>query len=223
MDNMSPPLTPKPISGGLIVVFEGIDGVGKTTQLLLAKDVLLADGWPVYITRNLGGTPIGEELRKVMLAPIERPTTTNLYLSVAIQEALVGAIEAERANGKLIFMDRGPLSLAAYEIYGGGLNETLGWQHVDAGMQQIRPELTIIYTADIKTALRRAHRKVRKADYFESKPPGFFERVAKGYTAAASRYPYETVTIDAGQPVEAVHAQTTRAIQQALDKKFKVS
>jgi dTMP kinase len=136
---------------------------------------------------------------------------------------LVGAIEAERANGKLIFMDRGPLSLAAYEIYGGGLNETLGWQHVDAGMQQIRPELTIIYTADIKTALRRAHRKVRKADYFESKPPGFFERVAKGYTAAASRYPYETVTIDAGQPVEAVHAQTTRAIQQALDKKFKVS
>jgi dTMP kinase len=211
--------TPKPIPNGLIVVFEGVDGVGKTTQLLLAKDALLSQGWPVYITRNLGGTPIGEELRKVMLAPLERPTTTNLYLSVAIQEALVGVIEAERAKDQLIFMDRGPLSLAAYEIYGGQLNETLGWQHVDAGMQQLKPELTIIYTADVKTALQRARRKSRPADYFESKPPGFFERVAHGYATAAERYPYEIITIDANQPIETVHGQTLRAIQQALDKK----
>jgi len=219
MDSMS--AAPKPIDGGLIVIFEGIDGVGKTTQVLLAKDVLLKQGWPVYITRNLGGTPIGEELRKVMLAPIERPALTNLYLSVAIQEALLGAIEAERAQGKLIFMDRGPLSLAAYEIYGSNLNETLGWQHVDAGMQQLKPELTIIYKADVAAALDRAHRKSRKADYFESQPQGYFERVTEGYDAAAKRYPYETITIDADQPIETVHAQTMQAIQEALDKKFK--
>src|ERR1700722_19360970 len=98
--------TPQPIPGGLIVVLEGIDGVGKTTQILLAKDLLIKRGWPVYITRNLGGTPIGEELRKVMLDSLERPATTNLYLSVAIQEALAEALEIERAQGKLILMDR---------------------------------------------------------------------------------------------------------------------
>jgi thymidylate kinase len=83
--------------------------------------------------------------------------------------------------------------------------------------------LTIIYTAEVKTALQRAHRKTREADYFENKPPGFFERVAEGYAAAASRYPYKTVTIDADQPIETVYAQTAWAIQQALDKKFKAS
>lgn len=209
---------PRPIENGLLVVFEGIDGVGKTTQLLLAKDLLLRQNWPVYITRNLGGSPIGEELRKVMLEPIERPATTNLYLSVAIQEALTETIKQERGEGKLILMDRGPLSLAAYEIYGGGLDEALGWQHVDAGMRQIQPDLTIIYTADVKTALERAQRKSRQPDYFEAKTPGFFERVAQGYGACAARYSSsKIITIDAGQPVEIVHAQTMRLIQELLD------
>lgn len=212
---------PRPIHNGLLVIFEGIDGVGKTTQVLLAKDLLAKQGWPVYITRNLGGTPIGEELRKVMLTTLERPSATNLYLSVAIQEALVESIQMERAKGQLILMDRGPLSLAAYEIYGGGLNEDLGWQYVDAGMQKLQPELTIIYTADVETALERAQRKSRKADYFESKPPSFFEKVAQGYSDGAVRYPaYKAVIIDAGQPIEAVHSQTMQAIEEALDKKL---
>jgi dTMP kinase len=210
--------TPQPIHGGLIVVLEGIDGVGKTTQLLLAKDLLTKEGWPVYITRNLGGTPIGEELRKVMLASLERPATTNLYLSVAIQEALAEALDVERTHGRLILMDRGPLSLAAYEIYGGGLDAALGWQHVDAGIERLKPELTIIYTADVKTALERAKRKSRKADYFEAKPSSFFENVAQGYRDGAKRYPaYKTIIIDADQPIAEVHTQTMAAIEQALD------
>lgn len=214
-------LTPQPIHNGLLVILEGIDGVGKTTQLLLAKDLLIKQGWPVYITRNLGGTPIGEELRKVMLASLERPAITNLYLSVAIQEALAGAIQAERANGKLILMDRGPLSLAAYEIYGGGLDPALGWQHVDAGMHRLQPDLTIIYAADVKTALERAKRKSRKADYFEAKPTSFFESVAQGYDDGAKRYPdYKTIIINADQPIADVHSQTMQAIGEALDKKF---
>jgi dTMP kinase len=210
-------IAPRPISNGLVVVFEGIDGVGKTTQLLLAKDLMIAQNWPVYITRNLGGSPIGEELRKVMLEPIERPPMTNLYLSVAIQEALVETIKEQRSEGKLILMDRGPLSLAAYEIYGSGLDELAGWRHVDIGMRQLQPELTILYTADVKTALERSQRKSRKADYFEGKPVDFFERVSQGYTDCAARYSSsKIITIDADQSIEAVHAQTMQAIEEAL-------
>jgi dTMP kinase len=210
----------KPIPDGLIVVFEGIDGVGKTTQLKLTQDTLVAQGWPVYTTRNLGGTPIGEALRKVMKAPIERPATTNLYISVAIQEALAEAIDLERAKGKIILMDRGPLSLAAYEIYGGGLDEVLGWQHVEDGIKQLRPELTIVYSADTATALRRVRQKSDKTDYFESKPHSFFERVYQGYEIAAKRYPSSVVIIDADRSIETVQAQTMQAVQQALDKKL---
>lgn len=201
------------------MVFEGIDGSGKTTQLELARAALLKEGWPVYATRNLGGTPIGEQLREVIKSPIERPGATNFYISVAIQEALAGTIESERAEGQVILMDRGPISLAAYEIYGGGFDKTLGWRHVDAGMAKLQPELVILYKADVPTALEQARQKPGRADYFESKPPSFFEKVARGYEAAAERYAKQTVIIDAVQPIQAIHDQTMLLIRQALAEK----
>ncbi len=60
----------KRIEGGLVIIFEGIDGVGKTTQLELARKELEKAGWPVVTTRNMGGTPIGEALREVMMSPV---------------------------------------------------------------------------------------------------------------------------------------------------------
>lgn len=197
-----------------MIVFDGIDGTGKTTQLERAQMELVAEGWPVYVSRNLGGTPIGEELRRVMLSPLPRPEAVNLYISVAIQEALVETIEKERRAGKVILMDRGPLSLAAYEIYGSRLDPDLAWPHVDRGLAKLRPKLTIIYDADVKTALGRAGSKPGKADYFESQPGDYFERVAAGYREAAKRY--DCVVIDANQPIDMVHQQTMGTIHRLL-------
>lgn len=218
---MSP--NPQVVDDGLLIVFEGIDGAGKTTQVELSRDALEAEGWPVQTSRNLGGTPIGEALREVILSPLERPGPTNLYISVAIQEALIGAIDSVRNKGKIILMDRGPVSLAAYEIYGGGLDASLGWPHVDDGMARLRPELVVFYKADVATALQQARQKRHRADYFESQPPSYFERVAKGYEAAAKRYGKQVVTIDAGQPIEAVQAETIRHIRLALEDKLKTA
>lgn len=198
-----------------MIVFEGIDGTGKTTQLDLAHQALLNDGWDVVTARNLGGTPIGEELRKVILSPLDRPSTTNLYISAAIQEALIGTIKNQRAQGKIILMDRGPLSLAAYEIYGSGLDESLAWPFVESGMARLKPELTILYVADVKVALERAGRKSAKADYFESQPPSYFEAVAKGYETAAGRY-QQVLKVDANRPVEEVQAETLQLIHEAI-------
>ncbi len=215
-------LVPQPLKDGFLVIFEGIDGSGKSTQLKLAQEELVKEGWSsLYASRNLGGTPIGEELRKVMKAPIERPNTTDLYISVAIQEALTDRIQAERAKGQLILMDRGPLSLATYAIYGGGLNAMLGWQHVDTGMAQLQPELIILYKMAVPVALERVRQKSGQPDYFESKPASYFDKVAHGYDDAAKRYP-QTVIIDGSQSVEAVHAQSMRAIREALSKKLAV-
>jgi dTMP kinase len=210
---------PRSVPNGLLVIFEGIDGTGKTTQLNLAEEALRREGWLVQTSRNLGGTPIGEALRKVIKSSLPRPSATNLYISVAIQEALIEATQVDRAQGPIILMDRGPLSLAAYEVYGEDLDATLGWQHVEDGLTRLKPELTIIYEADVAIALQRARRKGGKSDYFESKPPEFFERVANGYAAAAKRYPAQTVTVNADQPVEAIHALTMQHIKQALAKK----
>lgn len=209
-------MKPQPLENGCIIVFEGMDGVGKSTQLRMAAEALKAEKWPVHTTRNLGGTPIGEALREVMKSHLERPSETNLYLSLAIQEALLQALQKERAAGKLILMDRSPLSLAAYEIYGSGLDENLGWRYVEAGMLELDPDLTIIYAADTQTALQRARQKSKASDYFESKPVDYFERVAQGYHIAAKRCKAETVIIDASQSIDDVHAQTMRVIAKAL-------
>jgi dTMP kinase len=213
--------TPQPLDNGLLVIFEGIDGSGKTTQLQLAQTALQAAGWPSLVTtRNLGGTPIGEELRKVILSPLERPNTTNLYISVAIQEALAAEIQVKRGQGQLILMDRGPVSLAAYEIFGGGLEAGLGWQHVETGMSKLQPELIILYQVGVTTALERIQRKTGQTDYFESQPASYFKKVADGYAAAAKRYPEQTVIVDAAQSIEAVHAQTMQAVTAVLQRKL---
>ena|SRR5579884_1002196 len=200
---------------GQLIIFEGIDGVGKTTQLELANQVLEKQGVTVQTRRNLGGTPIGEELRNVMLLPLPRPTETNLYISVAIQEALIRDVAAARSHQQVILMDRGPLSLAAYEVFGSGLEADLGWKFVDDGMQRLQPDLVIVYTADTGRALERAKANASKLDYFESKPLDYFERVASGYQAALQRYG-GMVQIDANQSIESVHEQTMAAIEKLL-------
>jgi dTMP kinase len=141
----------RPLPNGFLVIFDGIDGVGKTTQIKMADEAMKASGWQTLTTRKMGGTPIGEKLREVMLDPVSRPVETDLYISIAIQSALAKQLEKDKAAGNLILMDRGPISIAAYQVYGSGLDETLGWKYVDEGMELLKPNLTIIYEANIIT------------------------------------------------------------------------
>lgn len=202
-----------------MIVFEGIDGSGKTTQLEMAKDKLAAEGWPISVSRNLGGTPIGDELRRVMKSNLPRPETTNLYISVAIQEALTEAIRTQRQQGKLILMDRGPISLATYEIYGGKVDAGLVWPHVDDGMSRLKPDLVIIYRSDIAEALSRTEHQTANADYFEGQSADYFERVATGYEAAAKRYPETCAVIDGNRSIEAIHVDTIEAVRRVLERR----
>lgn len=209
-------IAPQTLHGGLVVLFEGLDGSGKTTQLTMARQALETAGWPVMATRNLGGTPIGEALREVMLSPTERPPMTDLYTSLAIQEALLEEIDAARVTGKIILVDRGPLSLAAYQLYGRGIGES-AWHYVEEGMTRFHPEATILYETDTAAALARA-RHIGGSDYFESKPLSYFDEVARGYTQAKSRFTVNT--LDAGQPIRDIHVQTMEIIENALTQKM---
>jgi len=212
---------PQKLPDGLIVMFEGLDGVGKSTQLKLAAAELAKAGWPVETTRNLGGTPIGEALREAMLSKLARPAATDFYISIAIQEALIEELDSLRAQGKIVLIDRGPLSLAAYQIYGSGFDEATGWRAVDDGMQSIRPELVIGYKGNVDTAIKRAHQASAEPDYFESKPAAFFKRVQHGYDLASDRYPVRV--LDAEQSIEAVHTATMELVYGAIDSKLRYS
>lgn len=205
----------KPLANGLVIVFEGLDGAGKTTQLDLARKELEEAGWPVLATRNLGGTPIGEALREVIKSPLERPALTDFYISLAIQEPLLNVIDTARKEGKIVLMDRSPLSLAAYQIYGSGIDEALGWPSVEAGMERIKPEAIILYDLKPEAALGRKQPDAAQTDYFESQSLEYFERVATGFKKAAERYP-DTTMIDGSLAIGSVHEQTMAAIASLL-------
>lgn len=202
-----------PLPNGLVIMFEGIDGTGKTTQLNLAQEALTKAGWQVLSTRNLGGTPIGEALRDVLLSKLERPALTDFYTSLAIQEPLLDLIDKARQDGKIILMDRGPLSLAAYQIYGAGIDAAMASPHVEAGMSRIRPEATILYDTDVRTAMDRK-RQGAEPDYFESKSPDYFQKVADGYRESIAKYP--AAVIDAGQSIGDIQEQTLAVITKTL-------
>lgn len=204
------------IKGGRLVVFEGIDGVGKTTQLKLAEDRLTQQGYSVYATRNLGGSLIGEELRQIMLKPVERPPLSDLYISMAIQAALTEVIDGKRAENNIILLDRGPITMAAYHAYGGGLDKDMCWQYADIGMEALKPELVLYFTADLDTAIKRARLVSGKADYFESKPRTFFENVLSGYEEGRERY--GMVEVDANKTIESVNSFVMAEITSILSK-----
>jgi len=205
----------KTVPNGLLVFFEGIDGVGKTTQLELLAERLQKDGWLVQHSRSHGGTPIGEALREVSLSHIERPVATDFYVSLAMHIALLAQVRAWRAEGAIILIDRGPLSLVAYQIYGDGLSEKAAWPIVENDFRAFAPELVITYSAPVETALKRAKaHKAATADYFENKPAGYFERVQEGYLEASKRF--QAKVIDANRSLDKVQADTLKAVQSVL-------
>ena len=210
---------PKTISGGLVVVFEGLDGVGKTTQLQLSKQDLEADGWLVYSARSHGGTPIGEQLRKVSHAAIHRPPLTDVYISLAMHAALAEELAVQRRRGAIILIDRGQVSSIAYQLYGDNLLDIVDWSVIEADMQTYNSELTLIFEAPVDVALARAKSKPGgNADYFGSKSTDYFQRVNQGYQDAARRY--NLPIIDSNRPAAIVQADTIQAIKAAIKSKL---
>lgn len=209
---------PKTVPGGLVVFFEGIDGVGKSTQLEMAAKSLRGDGWAVETTRAHGGTDIGEALREVSLSDMERPVGTDFGISVAIHEALAVKVDEWRRLERIVLIDRGPFSMVAYQMYGDGLELERGWQAVEHDLGLFSPELNLVYTAALSVAADRMHqRSGEKANYWESKPAGFFDLAQQGYMDAAERF--GATVIDAERSIDAVHDETMAAIQTALKHK----
>jgi dTMP kinase len=210
---------PKTIDGGLLIIFEGLDGAGKTTQIHLAEEALKQSGYLVHTSRNLGGTPIGEALRTVLFSALERPAITNFYIGVGVQEALAVDLKAKREEGAIILLDRGPMSLVAYQTFGDGVDDKLAWRYGDEGIEKYGPNQILYLKLSIKSAMNRAEarRQGSQGDYFESKPIDYFERVSKLLDVGAEKY--RAIYIEADQSIEAIHEQVMDKINRLIKTK----
>jgi dTMP kinase len=202
---------------GRFVVLEGIDGCGKTTQLHRLMDWLpgsglLAPGGQVVLTREPGGTPLGQALRQLLLHPPQgaAPLTTAELLLYAADRAqhVEQVIQPALAAGHWVLSDRFSGSTAAYQGYGRGLDHALIEQLETIATAGLQPDLTLWLDLPVADSLLR--RGGRPPDRIEAGGEPLLERVAAGFAALALQRHW--IRIDAiGAP-----GQVAQACQAAL-------
>lgn len=187
---------------GKFITLEGVDGAGKSTHLDWIAARIEAAGKKVVVTREPGGTPLGEELRKLLLTQPMHLETEALLMFAARREHLDKVILPALALGIWVLSDRFTDASFAYQGGGRGLDlrriEILeAWVH-----QGLQPDLTLVFDLSVEEAKRRRLAATADPDRFEQENLDFFARVRSVYLARASRYPDRIQLIDASQTVD---------------------
>jgi dTMP kinase len=198
--------------------FDGLDGVGKTTQMDLFSDWLRAAGHEVVSCQDPGSTPLGEIVRKILLergnTPIDRRSEMLLFM-VARAQLVAELIKPSLAAGKTIVSDRYLLANAVYQGHAGGLNVDEIWQIGQVATAGVKPDLTFVLDLDPDAARKRIERPL---DRMEIQTDDFQRRLRTGFLAEAARRPNEIIVIDAGRSVDEVQADIRRHAQRVLGK-----
>ncbi len=204
------------MSPARFLTLEGIEGVGKSTQLARLAAALAARGIDAEVTREPGGTPLAEKIRGMLLDHGEEslPPAAELLLMFAARALHLGnRIEPALAAGRWVLCDR--FTDATYAYQGGGRRLDVGaigaLENLVQGSR--RPDLTLLLDMPVADALLRARRR-GGADRFESERAEFFERVRRVYLARAAAEPWRFAVIDAGGTPDEVAGALWAAIEE---------
>jgi len=205
---------------GQFITIEGGEGVGKTTQLAFMREYLEQAGYRVTLTREPGGTALGEEIRSLLLGHRHDGmalATETLLMFAARAEHLERAIRPALAAGHWVLCDR--FTDATYAYQGGGRGLSLeriaileNWVQDD-----LRPDLTLIFDAPVAVGLERAARR-GAADRFEREETAFFERIRAVYLDRARQEPDRCRIVNADRPVAVVRAEVEAILAGWLER-----
>jgi dTMP kinase len=213
------PKLKRPPTNGLFVAFEGVEGAGKGTQIRLAKEWLESQGIEVLVTREPGGTPVGEEVRRVLLdhetGRIE-PRTEALLFAASRAQHVATVIRPALAAGAVVICDRYIDSSLAYQGSGRGLGEqdvlTLNvW-----ATQGLFPDLVLLLHLEPEAGLLRS---LEEPDRIEMEGEDFHAKVSDAYLRIAEEHPERFVVVDADQTPENVHLQVVEALGRVLKER----
>jgi len=200
---------------GTFITLDGIDGAGKSTQVAALAQWLRALGHEVIVTRDPGGTNLGERIRTLLLDDHgEADTRCEMFLYMASRAQLVAeVIRPALEENKIVLCDRFLLANVVYQGHAGGLDPVAIWQIGCLATQGIEPTLSFILDLPPEMALRRKH---RPADRMERKGPAFLERVRAGYLSEAQDRPDRIVVVDAQRDMETVQQVIRREVSRVL-------
>lgn len=200
---------------GRFITLEGIEGVGKSTQVEAVRAFLAARRADVVVTREPGGTVLAERLRTLLLAtdlPAMDSLTELMLMFAARAEHLAQVIRPALQRGAWVLSDR--FHDASYAYQGGGRGEALSRIEIldRLVVGDTRPDLTLLLDAPVGTGLARAAARRGQADRFEHEQQAFFERVRNCYLARASAEPDRFVVVDATRPVREVTSEIAHVL-----------
>jgi dTMP kinase len=191
--------------------FDGVDGVGKTTQMSLFCEWLRAAGHNVMTCRDPGSTALGEELRKIVLGQhtlsIHRRSEMFLYMAARVQ-LVEEVIRPALLAGKTVVCDRFLLANVVYQAHAGGLDPADVWQVGRVAVGGIMPDL--VFLLDM-TAEAASERRGREPDRMEAQGQEFLNRVRAGFLIEAQRDPNTILVVNAARDVETIQNEIRQA------------
>jgi dTMP kinase len=208
---------------GRFIVLEGGEGAGKSTQVALLSAWLESLGVPHVVTREPGGTPVGEAVRSVVLerTDLEMPAQSELFLYLASRAAFVHqVVRPALAGGRTVIADRFNLSTLAYQGYGRGLDLEEVRRALILATGGLEPDLTVFLDMPVGEGVDRQRMGGLEPDRMEREGASFMERVRNGYLALAQTEPKVRIVSATGSP-EDVHERLRRLLAAELPETFR--
>lgn len=197
---------------GKFITLEGVDGAGKSTHLDYLADKIRSRGVELVVTREPGGTALGEKLRTLLLNDPMQPDTELMLMFAARAEHVAALIKPALGRGAWVLSDRFADASYAYQCGGRGIDASRLQALDDWTLAGFKPDLTLLFDVSPEVAeLRRA--QARAADRFEKEQAAFFGRVREAYLQRARAEPERIRVIDAAHSIESIRAELDRVME----------
>jgi len=210
---------------GLFITFEGIEGCGKTTQIRLLEDFLKLRSHDVVLTREPGGTRIGDQIRKILLSVENKgmfPVAELFLYAAARNQHVEEVIQPALKDGRIVLCDRFADATTAYQGAARRIERDFLDQVHKIATSGLKPDLTILLDLPAEAGLKRAwdrnekEKITGKEDRFEQEACDFHERVRAGYLEIAREEPCRVKVINALEPVDSVHQRIVQEVMKIV-------
>ena len=191
---------------GKFITLEGIDGAGKSTHLAWLREALEQRGHEVVVTREPGGTPLGEALRGLLLNHHMHLETEALLMFASRREHLAEVIVPALQQGKWVISDRFTDASFAYQGGGRGIDEGRLRILEEWVQQGLQPDITLLFDVPLEVARQRLSANAA-LDRFEQEQQDFFQRVREAYLRRAAQFPARIRVIDSARPLQVIRAE----------------
>jgi dTMP kinase len=207
------------VTRGIFITFEGGDGAGKTTQMRLLGEFLQANGHAVTVTREPGGTPLGGQIRELVLHSREHiaPRAEALLYAADRAHNVATVVRPALERGDIVLQDRYFDSSVAYQ----GSGRVLGAEEIKQislwAADGLVPDLTVLLDLDQAAASERLQAQEKPFDRFESEKAEFHEKVRHAFLQIAAAEKERFLVVDASKPIDEIAAAITQRVSVLVD------